>query len=84
VAGLRDFEATGWFGVYGPRGLPEPLVTRQNAALNRTLANTEVQARLRTAGATVLGGTAQAFGDFNRREVARWSALIRRLGVSVD
>lgn len=84
VAGLRDFEATGWFGVYGPKGLPEPLVARQNAALNRTLANTEVQARLRTAGATVLGGTAQAFGDFNQREVARWSALVRRLGVSVD
>lgn len=84
VAGLREFEASGWFGVFGPKGLPEPLVAQQNAALNRTLRNAEVQARLRTAGATVLSGTPQALGDFNRREVARWSALIRRLGVSVD
>ena len=82
--GLRDFEASGWFGVYSPKNLPEPLVARQNAALNRSLANTDVQARLRAAGASVLGGTVQAFGDFNRREVARWSAVIRRLGVSVD
>lgn len=79
-----DFEASGWFGVYGPKGLPADEVSRHNAALNRVLSDTGVQTRLRASGATILGGSAADFSAFNQREVARWSSLIRRLGVSVD
>lgn len=39
---------------------------------------------LRQAGATVLGGSAAAFAEHNRREVGRWGALVKRLGVRVD
>ncbi len=84
LAELRDFEASGWFGIYGPPQLPAPVVERLNTALNRVLQRSDLQASLRATGASILGGTAAHFAAHNQREVARWSALIRRLGVRVD
>jgi tripartite-type tricarboxylate transporter receptor subunit TctC len=84
VSKLRDFEASGWFGVYGPPGLPAAQVQRLNAALNKVIALPDVKRALEQAGATVLGGTPEAFAEHNRSEVARWGGLVRRLGVRVD
>ena len=84
VPELRDFEASGWFGVYGPPGLPAAQVQRLNAALNKVIALPDVKRALEQAGATVLGSTPEAFVAHNRSEVARWGALVRRLAVRVD
>ena len=84
VAGLREFEASGWFGVYGPSGLPNALIERLNMALNRVISMPAVRGALEQAGATVLGGTPAAFAEHNRREVERWSALVRRLALRVE
>jgi tripartite-type tricarboxylate transporter receptor subunit TctC len=84
VSALSDFEASGWFGVYGPRGLPTALVQKLNAALNRVLTLPEIQGALRQAGATVLGGTPEKFAQHNQQEVIRWGTLVRRLAVKVD
>jgi tripartite-type tricarboxylate transporter receptor subunit TctC len=84
VPELRAFEASGWFGVYGPAGLAPAVVERLSAALLRALAQPDVRRALEQAGATVLGSTPQAFAEHNRREVERWSALVKRLRVKVD
>jgi tripartite-type tricarboxylate transporter receptor subunit TctC len=84
VPELREFEASGWFGVYGPPGLSATQVQRLNAALNKVIALPEVKRALEQAGATVLGSTPEAFGSHNRAEVARWGGLVRQLGVRVD
>jgi len=57
---------------------------RLNAALNRVIRRADVAQALQQLGATVLGSTPEQFAAHNRREVERWSALIRRLGVRVD
>jgi len=57
---------------------------RLNAALNRVIRRADVAQALQQLGDTVLGSTSEQFAAHNRREVERWSALIRRLGVRVD
>lgn len=84
VPELREFEASGWFGVYGPAALPTAQVQQLNAALNCVIRQPEVAQALQSQGAEVLGSTPEQFAAHNRREVERWSALIRRLGVRVD
>jgi tripartite-type tricarboxylate transporter receptor subunit TctC len=84
VPELRAFEASGWFGIYGPAALPAELVQRLNAALNKVIRLPEVAQALQQAGASVLGGTPAAFTEHNRLEAQRWSALVKRLGVRVD
>jgi tripartite-type tricarboxylate transporter receptor subunit TctC len=84
VPELRDFEASGWFGVYGPSGLPAAAVQRLNAALNKVIVLPEVKGVLEQAGATVLGSSPEALAAHNRSEVARWGSLVRRLNVQVE
>ena len=84
VDSLRGFDSTGWFGLYGPANLPPAVTNKLNAAVNKVIATPTVGDRLRTAGATVLGGTPQAFAAHNAAEVARWSELVKRLGVTAD
>ena len=84
VPALANFEATGWFGLYAPPALPQPQVSRLNAAVNKVIALPEVTQRLRAAGATVIGGSPDAFAQFNRQEVARWAELVKKLGVKAD
>lgn len=84
VPELRDFEASGWFGVYGPPGLPAEQVKRLNAALNKVVAIPDVKRALEQAGATVLGATPEAFAAHNRSEVARWGRLVRQLKLQIE
>jgi len=81
---LVNFDATGWFGLYAPSALPQPHLARLNVAVNKVMDLPDVMQRLRSAGATVIGGTPEAFAQFNRQEVARWAELINKLGVKVD
>jgi tripartite-type tricarboxylate transporter receptor subunit TctC len=84
VPELRDFEASGWFGIYGPPGLPAAEVQRLNAALNKVIRLPDVIASLREAGASIIGSTPAQFAAHNQREVERWGSLVRRLRVRVD
>jgi tripartite-type tricarboxylate transporter receptor subunit TctC len=45
--GLPDFEVNTWFGLFFPKGTPEPIVRKLNAALNVTLDTPSVQERFK-------------------------------------
>jgi tripartite-type tricarboxylate transporter receptor subunit TctC len=76
-AGLPGFEATVWYGVYGPRALPARLVQRWNEAINRYMKTPQAQAHWRRIDMIGGGGTPASFADFNKRESERWSAVIK-------
>ena len=46
-AGLPAFEAQGWNALFGPKSLPEPIVTKLNQALRTALASPNLQARFK-------------------------------------
>lgn len=46
-AGLPAFEAQGWNALFGPRGLPEPIVTKLNQALRTALSSPSLQSRFK-------------------------------------
>lgn len=81
---LREFEASGWFGLFGPAGLAPDTILRLNAALNRVLSQPAVKRSLEQAGATVIGGTPEQFAAHTAREVQRWGELVRRLRVRAE
>lgn len=84
-AGFPGFEDVGiWFGVVAPRGTPAPVVARLNAAVNRAVARPEVVERLVPVGAVATGGSPEEFADFLRRDVERWSRIIRSAGIKAS
>jgi tripartite-type tricarboxylate transporter receptor subunit TctC len=45
-AGLPDFQQQGWNGLFAPKGTPEPIITKLNAALRQAVASDALQARM--------------------------------------
>ena len=80
-SGLPGFEATVWYGVYGPRALPPRLVQRWNDSINRYLKTPQAQTHLRRTDMIAGGGTPGHFAEFHKRETARWSAVVKTAGV---
>ncbi len=80
-SGVPGFEATAWYGVYGPKALPARLVQRWNEAINRYMKTAQAQAHWRRTDMIGGGGTSSYFTDFHQRETARWSAVIKAAGI---
>lgn len=75
--GIRNAEATVWFGVQAPAKTPRAIVARLNAELNKALALPDVQARLNQLGLVVAGGSPGDFAAFIKGEADRLRMLLK-------
>jgi tripartite-type tricarboxylate transporter receptor subunit TctC len=85
--GLKGFEAYSWDAVFLPKGTPEPIVRRLNAAIVATMETPIVQQRLREIGATVVSPerrTPDYLSKFVASEIEKWAGPIKASGVSVE
>lgn len=74
-------------GLFAPKGTPQPIVARLNAALSATLDTADVQAKLRNVGTTVVGKEQRSpayLAQFLEREVKTWADTITKSGVKLD
>ena len=83
-SGFAGFEATVWYGVVGPAGLPPAVVTRLHAEVQKALAAPEVRDRLANAGGEVLPGPVERFVSLLASERARYDNLIREALIQPD
>lgn len=81
---LPGFDVNTWFGLFGPAGLPAEQTQRLNKAFTDALASPELQARLGTLMAEAMPLTPQQFGDFAKRENAKYERAVKASGAKVD
>jgi tripartite-type tricarboxylate transporter receptor subunit TctC len=77
-AGVKGFDANGWYGIVAPAGTPREIVLRLNAEIRRALDTAELRARLDAEGAIPAAGTPEAFAAFIASEIARWGEVVAR------
>lgn len=76
-ADVRDFEADQWLGLLASSGTPRAVVERLEKEVARILIDPEFRAALESAGITgAQPATLQSFGDYIRRDLGRWKAVI--------
>lgn len=84
-AGLANFEVTVWHALYAPRGTPDTVIQRLNAALEVALKDQTVLARFADLGTTAYPagrrGPAEARAQLER-EVEKWRRVITEAGVA--
>ena len=79
---LPGFECAVWHGIVAPAGMEPALARRINEVFARIIAMPDVQQRIfETQAGTVVGGSPEDFGNHIRREVARWTPIIREGGI---
>lgn len=82
--GLPGADATVWWGLVGPAGMPPAVVQRLNQALQAALADPAIKQRMGEMGAEITPGSAEDFGRFVAEETVKWGKVIRAAGISAD
>ena len=83
-SGVPGLEAAGWFAVLAPAGTPAPVIKRLSSELNAVLRLPEVREQFANAGLEPLPGTPAALSELMVRETAKWAAVIKHSGATVD
>lgn len=85
AAGLADFGVTAWLGVFGPAGLPKPIVDRISAEVLALFAQDEVRQRMVAAtGVEPAPAGPAEFEAFVRAQLDVWERQIRIAGVKPE
>nr|WP_145549128.1 tripartite tricarboxylate transporter substrate binding protein [Variovorax boronicumulans] len=83
-AGLPGFEATSWFALLGPAGVPREVQLRINQEVARVLALPDVREKLATLGLEPNPGTPEALMSLMQSETAKWAKVVKASGAKPD
>lgn len=78
-AGVRGYDVRTWAGLIAPRGTPPAVIATLNAAVQDTLKDPQIRARVETAvGGEVRGSTPAEMKELITREITKWNAVVER------
>ena len=83
-AGVKNYEAIGWFGLLAPGGTPTAIVEQLSAEINKTMLTPAMRERTTQEGATPVGNTPAQFERFLREEIAKWTRVIQEAGIKLE
>jgi tripartite-type tricarboxylate transporter receptor subunit TctC len=82
ASAVPGFDLTSWNGIFGPAGMPRPVVERINAELQSVLAERDVQEKLSQIGFEVWPTkTPDEFAAYVSDQLANWSTLIKKANI---
>lgn len=77
---VKGFSADPWFGVFVPKGAPQAMIDRLNAAVNKVQAEADVKKNFADQGMLPRAGTPAAFSQIVRDDYARWLKVVQAIG----
>jgi tripartite-type tricarboxylate transporter receptor subunit TctC len=81
-SGVPGYEVDGWYGFYGPAGMPRELIGRLQAETRRALFHAETAERLVRTGNTPLASPPDTFAGFIKAEIDKWTRVIAAEGIT--
>jgi tripartite-type tricarboxylate transporter receptor subunit TctC len=81
---VPGYAAVGWFGLLAPVATPKTLVATISTDANRLLAQKEVRERMLALGSEPEGGTPEEFARFIKDDMAKWSRLMKEMGITPE
>ncbi len=81
---LPGYETVFWQGIFGPAGMPAPVVARIEAALKAATTDPAVTERLAAQGISVWSGDAATLGTTLARDTETWTRIIREGNIRAD
>lgn len=79
--GMPNYIVEGWFAVIGPAKLPEADVKRINAAVTAAFASPDVMDAMAKQGNSIAVSTPDHAAHFIRSEMAKYAAIVKKIGL---
>jgi tripartite-type tricarboxylate transporter receptor subunit TctC len=83
-AGLKDAEVYEWNAIFAPAGTPEAVVSKIAAALQTTLEQAEVKARVLQLGGEMQKGGPDSAQAFIRQQIKLWAGVVKARNIVVE
>lgn len=79
--GFPGFEATSWFALMGPAGLPKPIVDKVRAESLKALADPELKKKIAAMGLDLVGSTPEETRAAIAADIPKWAKVIKDAGI---
>jgi tripartite-type tricarboxylate transporter receptor subunit TctC len=83
-AGYPGFVVTSWYAIFGPAGMPKPVTEKLSAAIHKAVTETDLRDRLKGLGTTPIGSTPEELADFQRKDIALWTRVVKTAGITPE
>jgi tripartite-type tricarboxylate transporter receptor subunit TctC len=86
-AGLPEFQASGWYALFAPKGTPKPVLDTLAAALDKALDDPTVRKRFADLACDIPDKSKRgqaALAAFVKSEIARWTPIIKAANIQVE
>ena len=84
AADLPGYEATSWFGIVIPAKTPPDIAAKISDAVIKAVRSPAVREQLSAIGAEPIGNTNDQFGEYIKKEIAKWTKVVIDSGAKVD
>ncbi len=83
-AGVAGFEVSSWYGIFGPRGLPAPIVRFVHTEFEAILQARDARDRLAAAGLEIAGMPPEKFSAYVQSEIVKWTRVVKAAGIRLE
>ena len=82
--GLEPVNRMAFYGIYGPKGLPQEVVTKIHDGVVKALQDPAVRKRIEDTGSLVVGNTPQQFAEQIKAELAVYKQVVESAHLKLD
>ena len=83
-AGLPDYLVSTWYSLFAPAGTPKPIVDKMIVEVQKALNSPKMKGIWEKNGSDIPNLTGDAFGKLVNADIARWSAVVKKSGATLD
>ncbi len=83
-AGVPGYEVILWYGVLAPKGVPDSIVTLWNTEIRKATKLPDMKERLASEGFDISDATPEEFRAVLKRDVAKWTKVVKAANVQVN
>lgn len=80
---VPGYDVTHWYGMWGPKGIPRPIVERWNQEVARVLELDDVKKRLANEGMIPGNQSVDDFAAFIKEQVNKWRLVVKEANIKL-